>query len=73
MTTQSLTQHLVKFPKFSAMIFAFMQAQYFKLCKWVNLTKSRNALAKLDQRILDDIGLTKDQALDEAQKPFWKN
>lgn len=72
MTTQSLTQHLVKFPKFSAMIFALVQAQYCKLRKRVQLSKSRHALAKLDQHLLDDIGLTKKQVLDESQKSFWK-
>jgi uncharacterized protein YjiS (DUF1127 family) len=25
-----------------------------------------------DKRLLDDLGLTREQALDEAAKPFWR-
>ena len=34
--------------------------------------KSRKALLKLDDHMLNDIGISKDQARQEAQKPFWK-
>ncbi len=33
---------------------------------------SRIALSKLDDQMLKDIGMTKDQASMEIQKPFWK-
>lgn len=32
---------------------------------------SRCALASLDERLLADIGLTREQALREAAKPMW--
>jgi uncharacterized protein YjiS (DUF1127 family) len=34
---------------------------------------SRQALARMDARLLADIGLTREQALREAAKPFWAN
>lgn len=33
--------------------------------------RSRRALARLDDRLLDDIGLTRDQAQREAMKGCW--
>ncbi|MDX5401835.1 MAG: DUF1127 domain-containing protein [Rhodobacterales bacterium] len=33
--------------------------------------RSRKALARLDPRLLRDIGLTREEALDEAARPIW--
>ena len=33
--------------------------------------RSRAALAQMDDRLLADIGLTREQARAEAAKPFW--
>lgn len=33
--------------------------------------RTRRALAQLDDRMLSDIGITREQALREAGKPFW--
>jgi len=33
--------------------------------------RARQALARMDDRLLADVGLTRDQALREAAKPFW--
>ncbi|KZX73923.1 hypothetical protein A3715_07950 [Oleiphilus sp. HI0009] len=35
-------------------------------------TQQRRQLAHLDQRALSDIGLSHADALNEANKPFWK-
>ena len=35
------------------------------------LSKQRRALASLDDAILKDIGLTREQALKESQRPIW--
>lgn len=42
------------------------------LCRAMARQRQRRALAKLDERMLRDIGLTRDQAQAEARKPFWK-
>jgi len=34
---------------------------------------SRQALARMDERLLADIGLTREQARREAAKPYWAN
>ena len=41
---------------------------------WIARRGQRRALRELAQegRLLADIGLTREQALDEAAKPFWR-
>jgi uncharacterized protein YjiS (DUF1127 family) len=34
--------------------------------------KGRRDLARLDEHMLADIGLTRTQAVDEAEKPYWR-
>ena len=34
--------------------------------------QQRHALLELDDRLLADIGLTREDALREARKPFWR-
>lgn len=36
-----------------------------------SLQRQRNRLADLDDAILDDIGITRGQALKESARPFW--
>jgi len=42
------------------------------ICAWSERAKSRRDLARLNQRQLDDIGITAFEAQYEAHKPFWK-
>lgn len=39
---------------------------------WSERRRSRHDLARLDERLLRDIGLTPGEALREAAVPFWK-
>jgi uncharacterized protein YjiS (DUF1127 family) len=34
--------------------------------------RQRRALAELDDHLLKDIGLTRDDAREQAAKPFWR-
>ena len=45
------------------------------LATWMMRNAQRRALRELSQegRLLADIGLTREQALREASKPFWRN
>ena len=36
------------------------------------VSRQRAALSSLDDRLLDDIGVTRQQANAEAAKPFWR-
>ena len=39
---------------------------------WIVRRRQRHALAELDDHLLDDVGLSPEQARREAAKPFWK-
>ena len=39
---------------------------------WMERSRQRRALAELDDRLLRDIGLTRDEARRESSSPFWK-
>jgi uncharacterized protein YjiS (DUF1127 family) len=39
---------------------------------WMERSRQRRALAQLDDRLLRDIGLTRDEAQRESSSPFWK-
>ena len=45
------------------------------LATWMMRSAQRRALRELSQEgcLLADIGLTREQALREASKPFWRN
>lgn len=43
-----------------------------RVVRWRERARQRRALANLDWRLLRDIGLTAEQALLEANKPFWR-
>lgn len=53
---------------------AFLAGVISALSLWMARTQDRNALAELaeDKHFLADIGLTREQALREAGKPFWR-
>ncbi len=38
---------------------------------WLGLSRQRRGLTRLTEHQLRDIGLTREQAEAEAQKPFW--
>ncbi len=42
------------------------------LTTWVTRARTRQALAKLEPWQLRDVGLTPEQAADEASRVFWK-
>ena len=44
------------------------------LLRWNERGRQRAALRELaeDMHLLDDLGLTRQQAIDEANKPFWQ-
>lgn len=42
------------------------------LLTWQARASERHMLSELDDRLLNDMGLTRQQALDESYKPFWR-
>lgn len=45
-----------------------------ELPRWSDRSRQRAALRDLadDRHLLDDLGLTRQQLMDEANKPFWR-
>ncbi|MCW5658725.1 MAG: DUF1127 domain-containing protein [Burkholderiaceae bacterium] len=42
------------------------------LVRWLDASRSRQTLHELDEHLLRDIGITRDQARREASKFFWQ-
>ena len=42
------------------------------LLDWIERSRQRQALTVLERHLLDDIGVTPDEARREAEKPFWQ-
>ncbi|MEE9446384.1 MAG: DUF1127 domain-containing protein [Arenicellales bacterium] len=43
-----------------------------KLVLWHQRSKQRQALSKLDEASLEDMGISPDQAIFESEKYFWQ-
>lgn len=56
------------------MEWSLRQALDFPRCigLWAERRCLRRALARMDEHLLRDIGLTLGEAADEAAKPFWR-
>ena len=53
--------------------FASVLLQIVVVCvSWSERRRTRIALADLDDHKLDDEGLTRGEALEEARRPFWQ-
>jgi uncharacterized protein YjiS (DUF1127 family) len=42
------------------------------LLVWIERSRSRRQILKLDARMLEDIGVSRTDAVREARKPFWR-
>ena len=42
------------------------------LLVWLQRARQRQQLAELSDRQLEDIGISRAQAIEEARKPFWR-
>ena len=42
------------------------------LMQWEEKRRTRNALSRLDDHLLEDIGVTPHEARKETQLPFWR-
>ncbi|MEM7599291.1 MAG: DUF1127 domain-containing protein [Pseudomonadota bacterium] len=47
------------------------KARQFSILDFLSLYRQRRALARLDDRALDDIGVTRAEAEKEAKSGFW--
>lgn len=56
----------------SPVLAAAAMSLFATLCTWQRRVEMRNQLARLDERMLKDIGLGRTDAEIETMKPFWK-
>ncbi len=49
----------------------FVGRFFSTLCTWQQRVQDRAALASLDDRMLQDIGVSRSEAAREYNKPFW--
>jgi uncharacterized protein YjiS (DUF1127 family) len=47
-------------------------APFALIARWIGRARKREALAALDDHSLRDIGITRVEAVREAEKPFWR-
>lgn len=66
MTTLTIT-HIASIPTASANVNLVATLQ-----KWMARSAQRKELLALPDHLLEDIGITREQAIEEANKPFWK-
>ena len=66
MLTQQQAQLQTRQPSFG------LQNLYQWLVNWSERRRQRQALADLDQRLLDDVGISGEEQIAEISKPFWR-
>ncbi|MBL4614740.1 MAG: DUF1127 domain-containing protein [Magnetovibrio sp.] len=54
------------------LLIAEVKRTMYTLKQWSQRTRARRQLAKLDEHLLRDIGLTKRQVRQETSKAFWE-
>jgi uncharacterized protein YjiS (DUF1127 family) len=42
------------------------------IARWIERARQRDALARLDDAMLRDIGITRAEAARECERPFWR-
>ncbi len=65
----NLSQHLPTCEKIETLN---LQSIKQKVSYWKAVSKQRKQLAKLDDHLLADIGLSREQVKCEVSKPFWR-
>ena len=56
----------------AAAVFTLPERGVDKLLLWETRLRNRHALATMETRLLDDMGMTRKDALIESRKPFWR-
>jgi uncharacterized protein YjiS (DUF1127 family) len=45
---------------------------WYRMLVWQHRASARHALQRMDDRLLNDVGLRREQINAEASKPFWR-
>jgi uncharacterized protein YjiS (DUF1127 family) len=62
------------FPRYQSSSWRGWAAPWNEWSRWIERSRQRAALRDLadDKHLLRDLGLTRQEALDEANRPFWE-
>ena len=73
MTSHSQSQGLpsAECASLTGTLHAFAERLRERFGLWLRRARSRRELSELDERTLQDIGVTRSQARFESSKPFW--
>lgn len=52
---------------------AHLRSVLATLAFWMERSRQRRRLGRLDERLLQDIGITREQAFNESRKWFWQD
>ncbi len=71
MKATSTLQHVSNI-SFTEQVKAMVLAMWETVTIWRNRAHQRRQLLEMETRILKDLGLTRMDAIQEAEKPFWR-
>jgi uncharacterized protein YjiS (DUF1127 family) len=69
-----VVDRLARMPGLAALHASPLVAIFKRVAAWFGRCSQRRAMRELaeDKRLLNDIGLTREQVLSESDKPFWR-
>ncbi len=59
-------------PETGSATYGLLARVFDRLLLWQERAAQRQALASLDDRLLEDLGISRAEAVQEARKPFWR-
>jgi uncharacterized protein YjiS (DUF1127 family) len=59
-------------PRDAVAVSGWIDSVWNALVRWLDASRTRQTLDELDEHLLRDIGLTRDEARREASKFFWQ-
>lgn len=71
-TRDGTSQRGLELPKVSVAMAAGVQWVVHNVLEWNERSRQRQALAELDDHLLEDIGISRTAANAEASKAFWR-
>ena len=55
-----------------SLLIGLVKVFFTKIAQWHEIYRSRKRLSEIPDHLLEDVGLTKEQAQIESRKPFWQ-